>query len=93
MCNLADSLFMFTPNLRRYVNFDKRDSTFIIRETLTDDQLGSQQAVLIPQYLMNPSKEEPLEIMKRFKWINNESFLICSDWGLEQIIEVVLKGN
>lgn len=35
---------------------------------------------------MNPIKEEPLNVIKRFKWVDNDRILLCNGWGFEKLI-------
>lgn len=37
---------------------------------------------------MDPSKENPIDIARRFKWAGNSHVLICNRWGLEKLFKV-----
>jgi len=53
---------------------------FFIRSTLGFEKIK------IPKEYMNPSIEDPLEVIKRAKWVGNDRILICNEWGLEKLI-------
>ena len=36
---LSQSLFMFSPDLRRYINFDKVKGRFFLKSILTDENI------------------------------------------------------
>lgn len=76
---------MFSPNLKWYLNFDKIKQRFFIRETLGSGILK------IPNFIMDSVREKPLDVVKRFKWIDNSRVLICNSWGLEKLY--LLKDN
>eukprot|EP00347_Sterkiella_histriomuscorum_P021861 403332513 len=78
LSEISECLFMFSPNLQRYINFDKVKGLFFIRSTLNKDI-----DIQIPQRLMNPQNENPKESVKRFKWVNNERILIANSSGYE----------
>jgi len=42
---------------------------------------------------MNPSIEDPLNVIKRAKWVGNDKILVCNDWGLEKLIQINYDGD
>ncbi|CDW78106.1 wd-40 repeat protein [Stylonychia lemnae] len=75
--------FLFSPNLQYYLDYDKDDNMFVIKTTF--DQ---QNHRLIPQGLMNPSKEKVKLIAKKFKWVDNSKIRIMNIEGFEKTVDI-----
>ena len=84
---LSECLFMFSPDLKSYLNYDKVKERFVIKNIL------SETKVLVPQSIMDPAKENPLDIARRFKWVGNNHVLICNQWGFEKLFKVSEDGQ
>jgi len=77
--HLSECLFMFSPDLKSYLNYDKVKECFSIKNILNDIK------IIVPQSIMDPAKENPIDIAKRFKWVSNNQVLICNKWGFEKL--------
>jgi hypothetical protein len=41
---------------------------------------------------MDPKKENPIAVARRFQWLSNDEILICSHWGFEKRLFITYEG-
>lgn len=82
LSDISSYLYLYTPNLQKYLNFDLKRGRFYIHESLNN------QSVEIPTSLMDPTTEVPKDVIRRFRWISNDSFLVANGWGFEKLIQI-----
>ncbi len=76
--------FLFSPDLMYYLDFDKSNNQFIIKETLTQTPYRS-----IPIGLMGVSESETVnQIARRFMWIDANTVRITNIEGLEKMVDI-----
>ncbi len=49
-----------------YLDYDKSNNQFLIKETVTQSVFK-----VIPKGLMNPDRSEVIHLVKKFKWLNS----------------------
>lgn len=79
----SSSLYLFSPNLRSYVQFNKELKILEIKSTLLEESLLKEK-VKIPIIGGLENEFEAKEAVKRFTWVTNKTFLIASHWGFEK---------
>ena len=42
---------------------------------------------------MDPVNEDPAEVAKRFIWVSDITFLVCSEWGFEKLMQITETRN
>ncbi|CDW71666.1 wd-40 repeat protein [Stylonychia lemnae] len=86
---IGDHLFQdqphfFSPNFLRYVTLDQSKSQFLIKDFNTGLMLYQ-----IPQDLMNVNSDQnPLFVINRFMFIDDETFKIVSEDGIEKMVHI-----
>lgn len=82
--NLSQFNYLFSPNLRKFLTYDRKSENFIIRSTFPNDD---PQVITLP--LLSKSNDSNIhETAKRFKWVSNNSYIIASEWGFEKLYEI-----
>lgn len=77
-------LEFFTPCFSKYLALDKKTHEFIIKDTLTGREIKR-----IPKDYMTFNNEiTPSQVLNRFKFIDENTFIIASKDGFEKIIDI-----
>jgi hypothetical protein len=82
---------LFTPNLRKYLDIDSETYEFVIIDCLEPNT--NCPRLKISNLIMEDEKQDLSIIIRRFKWIDNQSFLFCSKDGLEMKYEIDFLNN
>lgn len=69
-----------TDDFRYFVDVDKANKQFLIRDMSTEEVIHK-----IPKYLMNYQKS-PEEMYLRFRWVGSEMIKIINTEGLEKLV-------
>ena len=76
--------YLFSPNLRFYLDFNKKDKMFVIKDTFT--QLDKCK---IPNGLMHPGNGKDIMLIgKKFKWISNSLIKVINNDGIEKTVDI-----
>ena len=77
-------LEIFSPCFSRYIVCDHASNQYVIKDTLLDKVIKK-----IPVEIMSyAEKSLAKSTIGRFKWINDKSFIIMNEEGVEKIIDV-----
>lgn len=84
----VEILNFFSPDFTLHLDINKRDEKFIIKDTLTN-----QVKYIVPNDLLtyDSKDEDKQETMRRFKWIDERTFIIMNEEGDEKIIDFTNK--
>ena len=84
LANITFVNYLFSPNFMYYLDFNKVQNKFVIKKTL--DQLDKVQ---IPSGLMNPGDGKEVALVgKKFQWLNNSTFRVINDDGIEKTVDI-----
>lgn len=72
-----------SPSFHHCIDINKTLNQFVVRDTFTLNELYR-----IPKHFMDPSKENPKEIMARFEWIDEDTIKLSNREGIEKILEM-----
>lgn len=81
--NDSGFLTTFSPSFKCYIDINRRLNQFVIRDTLTANEMWR-----MPKHLFNLTDEQPSTIMNRFKWINDDQIRIINKEGIEKILNL-----
>ncbi len=81
ICEFTSYLYLFSPNLQYYLDFDKSDDCFQIKKTLTQEVYRE-----VPKGMMSVSEYQLLA--RKFMWIDNNKIRIINNESIEKVIDV-----
>eukprot|EP00347_Sterkiella_histriomuscorum_P010531 403375928 len=82
----TNKLEPFTKDLSLYIRYVKTTKAFIIKYSDTGETHS-----IVPNDIMNIGLEKTDHIINRFKWLDNERFLVVNANGLEKIVNIQQK--
>ena len=85
--NYKEFILSLSEDFSYFIDYtDKKEGSslgeFIIRETFTEDITHK-----VPIHIMN-YKQEPFEMMYKFKWIGNEMLRVLDQYGMESLVDI-----
>lgn len=69
-----------------YVDIDRKQQTFVIRDSFTQNIIYN-----IPDTLMSCKDEPALQIINRFAWRDNKTLKLISTDGIERLVDITNK--
>jgi hypothetical protein len=77
--------FLFTPNFENFIDLDESRTKFVIKPSF---EKGNKPLIKIPRQLMDGKKDKVQDIVRRFRWINANTFHIINKQGIERVIQI-----
>lgn len=74
---------VLSPDFDQYIDINRGDHQFVIRNTLTEQILH-----VVSKDLMDPVVGEIHVIMNKFRWLDNSNIRIINNEGIEKIIDI-----
>ena len=84
-------MYLFSPNLQKFLDIDSQTFEFVIKDSLFPDE--NCPKLQIKDLIFDDEKEDLRLVVKRFKWVNNDSFLFASRDGLEKRYKIDYFAN
>ena len=81
--HLTQYPFVFSPNFTYYLDLDEDHTSFIIRSSIDEREVYD-----IPLELMNAEEEDLKDVVRRFRWIDEEQLHIINHEGIERIVNI-----
>jgi hypothetical protein len=80
--------FLFSPDFSMYLDVDRKNRTFMIRDSFTQEVRHH-----IPDWLMSePNKQESyVPVAQRFMWIDNDTIKVVNTEGIERLVDLKNK--
>lgn len=80
--------YLFNPSLRRYLDYDASRNKYKIVELNVGPVLADTDIYIDVGY-MRPSSDQPMNIARKFKWVDDDKFKVINDHGFEILAELV----
>ena len=75
--------YLFSPNLKYYLDFDVASKNYIIVDAESDQVFRE-----IHIGLLNPLRDIPKNVARKFMWTSNHEFKVINDWGFEMKVDI-----
>lgn len=79
--------YLFNPSLSRYLDYDASINKYKIVE-LKDGELLEDTDIHIDVGYMTPSSDQPINIARKFKWVDDDKFKVINDHGFEMLVKL-----
>ncbi|CDW87954.1 wd-40 repeat protein [Stylonychia lemnae] len=87
----SDYNYLLSPNFKYYLDFDISKNFYKIVSLDQSKSLDSYNQFELNYYLdqgiINPHRDDPTQIAKKFMWINDYTFKVINNFGYEKIIQ------
>jgi hypothetical protein len=83
-CNTTSYPYHLSPNFEQYIDIDRKNHSFVIRDTITEDI-----KIQIPTHLLkwNSTSTLPRD-GSMFKWHDNRTLMILTSEGVEKLVDI-----
>ena len=76
--------YLFSPDFMSYLDFNKNEKVFVIKDTLTQNDKCQ-----IPGGLMHPGNGKDIALVgKKFQWVSNTQIRVINNDGIEKIVDI-----
>lgn len=76
--------YLFSPNLMKYLDFNKNEKHFVIKNTLDQTEFCK-----IPNGLMHPGDGKDIAMVgKKFQWLTNATIRVINEDGIEKTVDI-----
>ena len=84
LANVTFVNYLFSPNFKYYLDFNKKKKVFVIKETFTQADYCE-----ISNGLMNVKDDKDIVLVgKKFQWISNNTFRVINNYGTEKTVKI-----
>ena len=81
---LCEYPLIFSPNFKKFIDLDEQNGHFVIRDSHNHEMILSK----IPSEILSIKEEKLEDVMRRFRWLNEDLIHVISHDGIERIIDV-----
>jgi hypothetical protein len=83
------SLYLFSPDLKRFACLNTNKDRIVFNKTLESEvDYDFLPNINIRNLMLKSEMNSKIDIFKRFTWVDNNRFLLCSSQGFEKLYQI-----